>query len=230
MIHGVLAHSASAEHPTRLAAWRDGTLTLEADGTDFFFCAAGTAELSCDAGTFPLVPGMYGSVPGAGQIGGDGRGLVITRLGHRGLFHIGGPVEDKGRLRYIDGCTDTLLIAPPLRGDPCLNLLHIPPHTHQTRHTHPSMRAGLIVSGAGRCVTPAAKHTLEPGLAFVIPAGGQHSFHTDEQPLRVIAYHPDSDYGPSHDHHPMVNRTMVEDVSAARLDALRTTGGEEVGG
>jgi hypothetical protein len=25
----------------------------------------------------------------------------------------------------------------------------------------------------------------------------------------VIAYHPDSDFGPTHENHPMVNRTIV---------------------
>ena len=34
-----------------------------------------------------------------------------------------------------------------LLGDPCLNLLHIPPSTRQSAHTHPSIRVGLIVSG-----------------------------------------------------------------------------------
>jgi len=28
------------------------------------------------------------------------------------FFHLGGPVEETGRLRYIDGCTDSLLIRP----------------------------------------------------------------------------------------------------------------------
>lgn len=28
-------------------------------------------------------------------------------------FHLGGPTEERGRLRYIDGCTDSLRIAPP---------------------------------------------------------------------------------------------------------------------
>lgn len=62
---------------------------------------------------------------------------------------VGGPIEDRGRLRYIDGCTDTLLIPPWRRGEACLNLLHLPPGIEQTMHTHPSDRAGMTVRGAG---------------------------------------------------------------------------------
>jgi hypothetical protein len=40
--------------------------------------------------------------------------------------------------------------------------------------------------------------------------------------LRVIAYHPDSDFGPTHEDHPMINRTMVGGVSASELPHLRT--------
>ena len=151
---------------------------------------------------------MYFAVPGELQIA-QGKGILVTRLGHRGFFHLGGPIEEIGRLRYIDGCTDSLLISPPLLGDPCLNLLHIPPGTRQTAHTHPSIRVGLVVRGSGECATPNARYSLRPGLGFVIAADALHSFHTNHEPLLVIAYHPDSDFGPTHECHPMVNRTIV---------------------
>jgi hypothetical protein len=151
---------------------------------------------------------MYFSQPGSCQIRG-GRGVVISRLDWLGLRASGGPIEDTGRLRYIDGCTDTLLVAPTRLGDPCLNLLHIPAHTRQSSHTHPSLRAGIIASGGGRCVTPEGAFPLTEGLAFVITTGTLHAFHTDDDDLRVIAYHPDSDYGPTDEVHPMINRTVV---------------------
>ena len=47
-------------------------------------------------------------------------------------FQVGGPIEAMGRLRYIDGCTDSLLIPPWRRGEACLNHLHIPPGVEQT--------------------------------------------------------------------------------------------------
>jgi hypothetical protein len=151
---------------------------------------------------------MYFAVPGELSIDG-GQGIIVTRLSYRGLFQLGGPVEHTGRLRYIDGCSDSLLIPPVLRGDPCLNLLHLPPWTRQTPHTHPSVRIGLVIHGAGWCVTPGKRTMLEPGRAIVIAAAGVHCFHTDDQELAVVAYHPDSDFGPTHEDHPMINRTLL---------------------
>ncbi len=97
-----------------------------------------------------------------------------------------------------------------MHGDPCLNLLHIPPHTNQTAHTHPSLRTGMVVSGGGLCRTPRQDVLLTPGLVFVIPPNQLHSFHTQDRSLRIIAWHPDSAFGPTHAHHPMVNRTLVD--------------------
>jgi quercetin dioxygenase-like cupin family protein len=150
---------------------------------------------------------MYFSVASSATLTTAGRAIVFTRLGTRGMFMVGGPIEEAGRLRYIDGCTDSLLVPPVVRGDPCLNLLHIPPGTRQTAHTHTSLRVGIIASGTGRCVKPEGVTPLARGHAFFIPAHAQHSFFTDEDALRVIAWHPDSDTGPSDEDHPMLNRT-----------------------
>src|SRR5436190_9407248 len=94
---------------------------------------------------------MWFALPGAGRVSGAGEGIVVTSTEHIGLFQLGGPLEPAGRLRYIDGCTDTLLIAPPRLGDPCLNALYFPSVTDQTQHTHPSLRAGLGMSCRGVC-------------------------------------------------------------------------------
>ncbi len=122
----------------------------------------------------------------------------------------GGPIEPKGRLRYIDGCSDSLLCAPPRKGDPCLNHLHFPGGIDQTEHTHPSLRAGIIARGEGACCTPDGETRLTRNLIFVIPAAALHRFRTDQgQSMDVVPYHPDSDYGPTDEEHPMVNRTLV---------------------
>jgi hypothetical protein len=197
--------------PTVVSTWAgESGVELPPTGTHFGFAHDGPTDIGCESGTYRLVTGMYFSVPGALRLRG-GRGLVVTAAHFRGFFHLGGPVEGTGRLRYIDGCTDSLLVPPVLLGDPCLNLLHIPPGTRQTAHTHPSIRVGLIVRGSGECVTPDNRHPLRPGLAFVIAADARHSFHTDRDPLLVIAYHPDSDFGPTHECHPMVNRTIIRE-------------------
>lgn len=150
------------------------------------------------------------------------QGFVVAREDFVGFDQMVGPIEREGRLKYIDGCTDSLLIAPPRFGDPCLNLLYFPPSISQTPHTHPSNRIGMIASGRGRCVTPAGEIALEPGVVFLIPKDSEHSFFTDGSEMRVIAWHPDSDFGPRDADHPMINRTMVGGESAANLPAIQT--------
>lgn len=208
LLPGLLEDFADGEFPTTLCAWSGQTLSLDATGTHFGFVHAGPAVLRCPSGTFSLASGMYFSVPGVLSIT-QGTGIVISRPDYHGFFHLGGPVEERGRLRYINGCTDSLLIPPVIRGDACLNLLHLPPHTRQTSHTHPSLRVGLIIRGRGHCLSPEGRIPLDTGQAFVIHARGLHSFHTDDSELLVLAYHPDSDFGPTHDQHPMINRTIV---------------------
>ncbi|NJM12062.1 MAG: cupin domain-containing protein, partial [Synechococcaceae cyanobacterium SM1_2_3] len=87
--------------------------------------------------------------------------------------------------------------------------LHIPPHTDQTPHTHPSARIGIILKGTGECRTPNGTYPLQPGMGWHIPTGCLHSFFTGEEALDVVAWHPDSDFGPRDDDHPMINRTVI---------------------
>lgn len=157
-----------------------------------------------------LDAGGYAVVPGGARV--SGAGLLIVTPEYSGLPQAGGPCEPCGRLKYIDGCSDTLLVCPPVLGEPCLNLLHLPPGTAQTEHTHPSDRIGIILAGSGVCRTPDGETPLGPRMFWYIPSGLHHSFHTDALSLDVLAWHPDSDFGPSFDSHPMVNRTIVGGV------------------
>jgi Cupin domain len=220
--HGLLCDLRKDEFPTTLRGWRDDHLAVEDGATHFGYVHEGRCMVCSASGDFALGAGMVFAIPGKGSISGLGRGIVVTRYGYRGFFHIGGPVEDRGRLKYIDGCTDSLLVPPVMLGDPCLNLLYFPPGIEQTQHTHPSMRVGIVASGSGVCVTPAATIPLSPGRAFVIHANGPHSFTTQDEPMRVIAYHPDSDFGPTHEDHPMINRTIVNGRSATLLSEIHT--------
>ena len=219
---GVLSDMGNDPLPTLLSAWRAGCLELRDMGTHFGYVHEGPAILNCKSGVFTLGPGMYFAVEGEGTVSGEGSGMVVSRYGYRGLFQIGGPVEQAGRLRYIDGCTDSLLVAPVLKGDPCLNLLAFPRGINQTPHTHPSIRVGIVASGSGICVTPGGRTPLVAGQAFVIRANQLHSFATGRHPMRVIAYHPDSDFGATHEDHPMINRTIVGGESASFLHEIRT--------
>lgn len=211
-----------AAFPSAVSLVERTAYELDTDASHFGFVVEGEVTLTCSSGTFSVHQGMYFCIPGGATVDSTGRCFVVSRLNWTGLFQIGGPIESTGRLRYIDGCSDTLLISPPVLGDACLNLLHIPAGTHQTQHTHPSLRAGVIVSGHGECITPERTISLSPALPFVIEAEGLHSFHTQDEDLLVIAYHPDSDTGPSHDDHPMVNRTIVNGVSAREIEEIRT--------
>lgn len=233
LVDGPLYDLSADQHPTRVQCWGHGSapLPLEPNGTHFGFVVERPASLTVPAcgRAFELAEHMYFSVPGPARVSG-GKGIVITRLEFAGMFSVGGPIEQRGRLRYIDGCSDSLLIPPVIKGDPCLNHLHFPPQIQQTRHTHPSVRVGIVARGAGRCVVPANDDgtgpdvtvPLVPGNLFVIPTDGQHSFFTDELAMCVVAWHPDSDSGPDHDDHPMINRTIVGGVSAARIPGIRT--------
>lgn len=224
--HGLLSDMRSDKFPTLLSAWKNDVLNLPEGATHFGYVHEGVAELTCNAGKFMLSPGLYFSLNGAGSVSGSrdssSGGIVVTAPGYKGFFQIGGPVEPWGRLNYIDGCTDSLLIPPILMGDPCMNLLCFPPGINQTSHTHPSMRVGMVISGTGKCITVDGVVDLFPGQVFVIHAHKAHSFATQDEAMRVIAYHPDSDFGATHEDHPMINRTIVNGVSAALIDEIRT--------
>ena len=226
LIHGVLADLSNDEFPTALLAWNKSILNLASNNftTHFGFIYKGEAILKTSSGNFTLREGMYFSCLGPATLLGEGQGIIISRMSYRGVFSIGGPIESSGRLLYIDGATDTLLIPPVMKGDPCFNALYFPVGINQTPHTHPSMRVGMIINGRGECITTDEIFTLEPGQVFIIPAGALHSFKTSDSPMSVIAYHPESDYGPSDEVHPMINRTMINGVSASLLEEIRTRG------
>jgi hypothetical protein len=199
-------------------------------GTYFLFVAKGKVWHN---GETPIKSGMYACLT-TGNLRADNgtKALIIQAKHYDGMRMFGGPVERIGRLKYIDGCTDSLLIPPVKLGDPCLNHLHFPPGINQTMHTHPSIRIGMVYRGEGECVTPWETISLFEGMVFIIHeqngeshkghAVGSHCFRTEEKHMDVIAWHPDSDYGPTDEVHPMINRTIVDGVSASQLDEIRT--------
>lgn len=175
-----------------------------------------------------VMEGDYFSVIGPARIRGNGTGISIGSKGYQGYNICGGPLEETGKLRYIDGCTDTLLVPPVRCGDACLNHLHFPPNTTQTPHTHPSVRVNVVYRGSGVCVVPEdvkREVRLEKGYAFIMQTETLHSFNTKEESMDVITFHPDSDTGMTDDDHPMLNRTVVDGVSARILDHIHTPQG-----
>jgi hypothetical protein len=197
-----------------------------------------------------LMDGMYFNSVGDFTVNGIGcdSKMVLIEVYHeaeeyqktkfKSLYAVGGPLENTGRLKYIDGCTDTLLIPPVKMGDPCLNHLHFPVNIDQTQHTHPSHRIGVVTDGHGRCLTPFGDMPLTKGMIFVIKEwdgvtfsegldgkmypNGQHAFETRESTMDVVAFHPDSDFGATDVNHPMINRTIVGDISANQIKDIQT--------
>lgn len=192
-------------------------------------------------GKVDLVSGQWFALPGPVDVETVESGMLstVTRHGYRAPPQIGAR-EEKGRLSYIDGCSDSMLSQPARLGDPCYNHLHFPSGVIQTQHTHPSIRLGTVIAGSGlawrgkhgdkRDLAPAIEAlangaTLEGALArcdtvdwaIELKAGGVfmlheqelHSFATVSDTMDIIAYHPDSDWGPTDDLHPMLNRTHV---------------------
>lgn len=130
---------------------------------------------------------------------------------YQGQTVLGVPLEQKGRLKYIDGCTDSLLIYAPRLGDPCMNHLHFPVGIDQTFHTHPSIRMGYVARGNGVASFPDGDTALGTGDIFLLPIDTRHRFRTPLESMDIIAFHPETDTGPTDEDHPMLNRTIITD-------------------
>lgn len=220
--NGLLYDYSDNDYPTRLHAWTEDCSFKEEGSTFYGYVFEGPTEITTANNRYQLLARQYFCMKDGFALSG-GKGIVIERVGFRGMDSLGGPVEDWGRLKYIDGCTDSLLVPPVKLGDPCLNALFFPENIDQTAHTHPSMRVGMVIEGSGSCVTPEAEYDLIPGKIFIIHPDGTHRFRTRAgAKLTVVAYHPDSDFGPKDEDHPMINRTIVDGVSAAKIEDIRT--------
>jgi hypothetical protein len=220
---GVIADEIDPNYPSRLygfetlsAANADkvGTTHLLLPGGALYgFVACGTVSIAEHGrhdvylgGDFFVLPGRVESVI---RVLHGTACFIAQRKGYRAP-RIRGEIEPYGRLRYIDGCSDSVLAAPPVKGEPCLNHLHFPSHVDQTMHSHPSVRVGITARGGGWCETPDTRVPLLPGELWIIPPGALHRFATEDDSMDVVPYHPDSDWGPEHETHPMVNRTLVD--------------------
>lgn len=215
---------------TTLHAFAGADRFVMAGGSFFIYVHTGELLLN---GVHMMAAGMYASVAHGKLITfSETQALVIHHRDPQAMFMLGGPIELRGRLRYIDGCSDSLLIPPIRQGDPCLNHLHFPPGVTQTMHTHPSLRVGLVTRGHGECVTPFGNVPLLPGHFFLIfPENGTdavgldgrmhkvgaHSFRTGQSSMDIVAVHPDSVFGPTDDSHQMLNATIIDGATASDL-------------
>jgi len=187
-----------------------GVLALDDDSSAYGYLLSGTLSLE----SLTVRAGQYFCLtrvgPGACAEFSHADGVAVIRKGFKGLNMVGGPLESSGRLVYIDGCSDTLLVSPPRLGDSSLNHLHFPPGIEQSFHIHPSIRAGIVVSGAGRAsLAGGVELPLRPGAVFVLDERERHRFCTESEDMHIVAFHPDGDFGPTDDNHPMKNRTLI---------------------
>ena len=188
----------------------------ETNVTWYGYVLSGCAEVKAAGFSFDGTAGTFFCIPGPFEIGATGIVVVIRRACYKGLLSAG-RLERTGRLAYLNGCSSTVLIPPPKLGDPVLNHLHIPHGVEQIEHTHPSIRLGVVVGGAGIArgrdleLNDWQKPLFE-GCVFLLNTGELHAFSTmaDQRGMDLVTYHPDSEWGPSDDDHPMLASTMLE--------------------
>ena len=172
------------------------------------------ADITVDGYTHQLTSGQYFAFSVTDTCTGTVADnlFLVARLGYRVPNQIGW-VERQGRLSYIDGCSDSLLVYPARMGDSSLNLLHFPPGINQSFHSHPSIRIGCVIDGHGIAEYGNDKNTTQAhllnGFAFSLLEHERHRFCTADTGMTVIAFHPDGDWGPTDHNHTMLNRTYL---------------------
>jgi hypothetical protein len=208
---GYILDARQTMYPSSMEVLRGATRSLTCEtSTVFGYVISGNAVVTLGDFRADLPAGGYFSIPGTASLEVPGVAVAIERFGFRGTLQIG-VIEDTGRLSYIDGCSDSVLCMPPRAGDPVLNHLHFPLGVKQSLHSHPSVRLGVVARGGGVAHGPAGEgwqHALTTGAVFLVDAHEIHAFRTTETAMDVIAFHPDSDWGPTDRAHPMVNRTL----------------------
>jgi hypothetical protein len=203
-----LIDASRSMYPSRLHLLESARSFDDEATTVYGAVISGRASVRTDGITGQLEPGSFFALPGPCEVDARERVMVVERIGYRAIACIG-RIEKRGRLVYIDGCSDSILCAPARLGDPVLNHLHFPARTEQSIHVHPTRRMGVVVRGRGIAFGVGWKQSLEPGFAFSIEEHERHAFRTLDESMDVIAFHPDSDWGPTDAAHPMLNRTYV---------------------
>lgn len=210
----------SAERPNK-------SVTIPTNGGVYGYVGAGSILILDGDKTFTVEAGYWFSTRNTPEI------LFTSKEYRIAIWQIDdyfgtlttGLVEDFGRLKYINDCHDSILSSPIQMGEPCLNALYMPEGILQAMHTHPSFRAGFIINGGARCVTPEKEFDLNTGTIFYLEKEAKHNFRSDfgaGVTMSLVAFHPDSDFGPTDDNHPMLNRTEVDGVSANTMKDIQT--------
>lgn len=216
--HGDTIDQSATMYPTSMICIEHDYDVVDLHSNAYGFVTDGSFAFECGENEYRASAGSFFSLKTGFKIRTlslESKMFLIVRYGFRGIDMVG-EAENRGRLSYIDGCTDSLLVMPPRLGDPCLNYLHFPMGIDQTQHLHPSIRMGIVIGGKGEAFQkPDGKREgwekdLKKGMMFCLEEGEVHSFRTAENFMDIIAYHPDSDFGPTDTNHPMLNRTYID--------------------
>jgi len=220
--HAEIIDQTDTMYPTKMISISDDYSLEPIIGNIYGFCTSGAFSINTGSRDWQIKEGDFFTLKTnkieqtkATLQEEDSQMFWIIRYGFLGINYVG-ESENNGRLSYIDGCTDSLLITPPRLGDPCLNYLHFPVGIIQTQHLHPSIRMGIVIGGKGEAFQKPDmeregwEKDLKKGNMFCLEEGEVHSFRTATNYMDIIAYHPDSDFGPTDTDHPMLNRTYID--------------------
>jgi len=117
---------------------------------------------------------------------------------------------EAGGLSYMDGGTNSTALHPNRCGEPVVNYVHFPAGMVQTLHTHPSHRIGLVLQGNGRIELNNKKFfAVEEGSAFFMQRNELHNFITDDEPVILFVFAPDSGTGPTDEMNALKVRTYL---------------------
>ena len=214
--HGDTINAMDTMYPT-VSNWYEKSEAFGQLGmTTYGYILDGVATVTANDQDWNLKAGNYFAFHGKGAIMGQGFKMwTVARLGFK-CMPVMGQVESNGRLSYIDGCSDSVLVSMPRYGDPVLNYLHFPTGILQSQHTHPSLRMGVVIGGGGQAWQEKGNYhdgwerPLSKGCMFMLEEQELHSFKTTDNFMDIIAYHPDSDTGPTDENHSMINRTYID--------------------
>lgn len=112
-------------------------------------------------------------------------------------------------LPYINGCSSRQIFSPERQGDPCWQMMFMPPKTkEQMHHVHTTARAVYVLKGKGSCVYDHGKEfEFNAGDTIIIPKLVSHHFITDDLSLTVLPVHIFSSLGSIEFDHPMMRGT-----------------------
>lgn len=190
-------------------AWSKSAKQLGAGLVHFGVVQTGRATLKRNRQELLIPSEHYFRTSGPSNISG-GLGLLISMATAQERSLKIGEIPQRGYLEYKPGGRMAAICPPDVRGDPNLNMLEMDPTIRdQDDHFHPSVRVNIVITGSVTCFTHnAPPRELFPGDVIVLHPKQHHRFVAGDQGMRFVAFHPDSNYGPTRDDNPMLNNTF----------------------